>query len=101
MNRALLGWSLSVLSLVLGLLTAAISAENRARGAELDRLQRWCEAESRANELLAVDNARREWALLGGERIRAERQPAPDSEQANAQASEQAPPSSWPERADP
>ncbi len=65
MKRALLGWGLAVLALALGLSTAFLVAENRARGRRLDELQRWCEAEARTNELLRAENAREEWKLLG------------------------------------
>lgn len=67
MRRAILGWSISVLVLVLGLATAALVAENRRRGSELDLLQRWCEAQERKNELQRTMNARAEWTLLGQE----------------------------------
>lgn len=64
MRRAWLGWSAGVAVLVVGLLTAGLAAENRARGDELDRLQRWCEAQARRNELARVELQRREAALL-------------------------------------
>ena len=67
MRRALMGWSAAVLVLVLGLATAALVAENRRRGSELDLLQRWCEAQERKNELQRTENARSEWTLLGQE----------------------------------
>jgi len=63
-RRGLAGWLLCATALLVGLSTAALAAENRARGAELDRLQRWCEAQQRSNELLRVENAQREWCLL-------------------------------------
>jgi hypothetical protein len=65
MKRVVAAWALCILALVVGLTTAALSAHNRARGDELDRLERWCEAQSRRNELLRVDNQRREWRMLG------------------------------------
>lgn len=65
MRRSLATWLVCGCTLGLGLLTAALSAENRARGNELDELERWCETQSRQNELARVENTRREWALLG------------------------------------
>ena len=65
MRRSLATWFTCTSALALGLMTAALSAENRARGYELDELERWCETQSRQNELLRVENARREWILLG------------------------------------
>ena len=66
MTRALAGWCLCALVLASGVLTAAWAAENRARGDELDRLERWCEAQSRRNDLRRVANQRQEWCLLTG-----------------------------------
>lgn len=65
MSRALAGWCLCALALATGVLTAAAAAANRARGDELDRHERWCEAQSRRNDLLRVANQRQEWQLLG------------------------------------
>lgn len=65
MRRALVGWGVVLAALVLGILTAGLSSANRARGDELDRLQRWCEAQARRNELARLANRRREWDLLG------------------------------------
>lgn len=65
MKRATLTWLLAGLALLVGLATAARSAENRARGDELDRLERWCEAQSRRNQLQRVANEAAQWALLG------------------------------------
>jgi len=65
MKRASLTWSLTALILLLGLVTAARSAQNRARADRLDRLERWCEAQSRRNELQRVANEAAEWNLLG------------------------------------
>ncbi|HEX6882129.1 MAG TPA: hypothetical protein VF530_02050 [Planctomycetota bacterium] len=64
MKRAWLGWGAGVAVLVVGILTAGLAAENRARGDELDRLQRWCEAQARRNELARLALQRREAALL-------------------------------------
>jgi len=64
-KRATLTWGLAALALLLGVATAVRSAHNRARGDELDRLERWCEAQSRRNELQRVANEAAEWALLG------------------------------------
>jgi len=66
-RRALAGWCLCALALATGVLTAGLAASNRARGDELDRLERWCEAQSRRNELARVENQRQEWRLLSGE----------------------------------
>jgi len=63
---ALIAWWLCALALFTGLLTAALAAANRARGDELDRLERWCEAQSRRNDLARVANQRQEWHLLTG-----------------------------------
>jgi hypothetical protein len=65
MRRALVGWCACFVVLVVGVLTAGLAVENRARGDELDKLQRWCEAQARRNELARVANERREWCLLG------------------------------------
>lgn len=65
MRRALVGWSASVAVLVAGIVTAGLGAENRARGDELDRLERWCEAQVRRNDLARVANRRQEWVVLG------------------------------------
>jgi hypothetical protein len=64
-RRELAGWCLCVAALVVGVLTAALSAGNRARGDELDQLERWCESQARKNELTRVENRRQEWILLG------------------------------------
>ncbi len=66
MRRGLLGWSLCALALVVGVFSAALATENRARGDALDRLERWCEAQARRNELARVHNQRREGELLHG-----------------------------------
>jgi antibiotic biosynthesis monooxygenase (ABM) superfamily enzyme len=58
-------WALVALALVLGIATAALAAENRARADELDTLERWCEAQSRRNELQRVENEKAEWRLAG------------------------------------
>ena len=68
MKRARLAWVASLLVLAAGIATAALSADNRARGQELDRLERWCEAQARRNELAHLANERAEWALLGASR---------------------------------
>jgi hypothetical protein len=64
-KRARIAWGASLLLLATGIATAALSAENRARGNELDRLERWCEAQARRNELAHLANERAEWELLG------------------------------------
>lgn len=67
MRRQLVSWSLCAAALLLGVLTAAQSAANRARGDQLDRLERWCEAQARRNELARAANQHQEWRLLGPE----------------------------------
>ncbi len=64
MKRPLAGWCVCALALASGVLTAGLAAANRARGDELDRLERWCEAQSRRNELARVENHRQECHLL-------------------------------------
>jgi hypothetical protein len=64
MIRGRLGGLLGGVALVVGVLTAALSTRNRARGDELDRLERWCETQERRNELQRVENRRAEWRLL-------------------------------------
>lgn len=64
MKRGLLGWLACMLAFAAGVLTAALAAENRARGDELDRHERWCEAQSRQNDLQRVENERLEWQLV-------------------------------------
>ena len=65
MRRTRIAWGVSLVALGVGLLTASQAALNRARGDELDRRERWCEAQSRRNDLARVANERAEWALLG------------------------------------
>jgi len=64
MKAGHVAWGACVTALVTGMITAALSSENRARGDELDRLERWCEAQSRRNELTRVAIQRAEWELL-------------------------------------
>jgi hypothetical protein len=71
MRRGLVAWIACGLAFGAGLLTAALAVENRARGDELDRAERWCEAQSRQNELQRVANQRAEWQLLSPERATA------------------------------
>ena len=77
MRRSLGGWLVCALALVAGLWTAALAADNRARGDQLDRLERWCEAQTRRNELQRVSNQRLEWALLGQRCLADAGRPAP------------------------
>jgi hypothetical protein len=63
MIRVIGGWILCLAALVLGVATAAQASANRARGDELDRLERWCEAQSRRNDLARAENQRQEWRL--------------------------------------
>lgn len=65
MKRVHATWLLAAAALVLGVLTAARAADNRARADELDALERWCEAQARRNELQRLANERAEWVLLG------------------------------------
>lgn len=67
MIRNLAAIGLCSLALCLGIATSSVSAKNRMRGNELDRLHRWCEAQSRRIEKLRVENAREQWLLLSGE----------------------------------
>jgi hypothetical protein len=62
-RRAALGLTLAAASLATGITVAALCARNRARGDELDRLERWCEAQSRRNDLARAENQRQEWRL--------------------------------------
>ncbi len=52
-------------ALLVGVVTAFVSAANRARGGELDQRQHLCETFSRQSELLRAANAEEEWHLLG------------------------------------
>ena len=54
-------------ALLVGVVTAFLSAANRARGGELDQRQHLCETFSRQNELLRAANAEEEGRLLFGE----------------------------------
>ena len=65
MKRTRATWALAALALLLGLATAARAADNRARANALDQLERWCEAQSRRNELQRVEIEKAEWRLLG------------------------------------
>ena len=53
--------------LTLGLWTSFQAAANRQRGDKLDRAQRWCEAQSRRNDVQRAHNARLEWLLIQGQ----------------------------------
>lgn len=64
MSRMLLSVGLCLAALGLGFFTACRAAKNRARAAELDAEERWCETFSRQNELLANEVLAREWRLL-------------------------------------
>ena len=70
--RVLLGVVFAAGTLVLGAATACLTAINRARGAELDERQHWCETYLRRNELLEQQNAADEWRLLHGDEQQAE-----------------------------
>jgi len=62
--RGLLGVLFAAGSLVVGAITACLTAVNRARGAQLDERQHTCETNWRRNELLREGNAVAEWRLL-------------------------------------
>jgi hypothetical protein len=64
MLRATLSTLLCLCAFAVGLLTVALAARNRARGAELDSRQRWCEIFSRQNEALRAESAAEEWRLV-------------------------------------
>jgi hypothetical protein len=64
MLRAALSTLLCLCAFTVGLLTVVLAARNRARGAELDSRQRWCEIFSRQNETLRAENAAEEWRLI-------------------------------------
>jgi hypothetical protein len=63
-TRALCSASLCAGALVAGLATVWLCARNRARGAELDSVQRWCEIFARQNEALRSEIRAAEWELL-------------------------------------
>jgi len=65
-TRAALSIALCLTALGLGFFTACRAARNRARAAELDARERWCETYSRQNELLLYEVRGRQWALLSG-----------------------------------
>ncbi len=64
MLRAALSTLLCLCAFAIGLLTVILAARNRARGAELDSRQRWCEIFSRQNEALRAQNTAEEWRLI-------------------------------------
>lgn len=70
--RVALSVVLCMIALTLGFLTACRAAKNRARGAELNADQRWCETISRQNALLRREVIEREWALLEGRESQSE-----------------------------
>lgn len=67
MTRALASTLLCLGAFGIGLVTVLLAARNRARGAELDSRQRWCEIFSRQNEALRATNTAEEWQLLSGQ----------------------------------
>jgi hypothetical protein len=69
--RVLLGVLFAAGSLVIGAVTACLTAINRVRGAELDERQHECEANWRRNELIRQEIGTGEWRLMHG----AEEQP--------------------------
>ena len=77
--RVLLGVLFAAGSLVLGAVTACLTAINRARGAELDERQHTCETHWRRNELLRQEIGAGEWRLLSGS------QEEPEEEEAEPQ----------------
>lgn len=64
MLRAVLSLFLCLTALAVGLYTALLASRNRAVGAELDRVQRWCETFQRQNSLLASEIEGEEFRLL-------------------------------------
>ena len=64
MLRGVLSLVLCLLALGVGLHTAQCAAKNRALGAELDALQRWCETFQRQNALFASEIEAEEFLLL-------------------------------------
>ena len=62
--RAFLSLLLCLTALAVGLYTALLASRNRALGAELDALQRWCETFQRQNALLASEIEGEEFLLL-------------------------------------
>ena len=65
--RVLLGVLFAAGSLVIGAVTACLTAINRARGAELDERQHECETNWRRNELLRQEIGTGEWRLMHGD----------------------------------
>ena len=64
--RTALSLGLCCASLGVGIATVCMTSRNRARAAELDESQRWCEAVMRQNELLLNEIEESEWRLLTG-----------------------------------
>lgn len=62
--RAALSLLLCLAALAVGLYTALLASRNRALGAELDSMQRWCETFQRQNALLASEIEAQEFLLL-------------------------------------
>lgn len=62
--RTALSLGLCCASLGVGIATVCLTARNRARAAELDERQRWCEAVMRQNALRVDEIEQREWRLL-------------------------------------
>ena len=65
--RVLLGVLFAAGSLVIGAVTACLTAINRSRGAELDERQHTCETHWRRNELLRQENGAVQWRLMHGD----------------------------------
>ncbi len=64
MIRAILSTLFCLCALALGLVTVYLSAKNRARAAELDSNQRWCEIFGRQSEAMRAETRAAEWELL-------------------------------------
>ena len=79
MTRAILSVALCICAVAIGVFTAVTSANNRARGAELDRRQHRCEVLERQNDLGRALNGRAEWQLLYGEDDAHHASDAPDA----------------------
>ena len=62
--RAVLSLLLCLAALAVGLYTSFLASKNRALGAELDSMQRWCETFQRQNALFKSEIEALEFLLL-------------------------------------
>ncbi len=67
MKHSALSLTLCVGAFGVGIATICVSAHNRARAAELDEVQRWCEIFTRQNESMRSELSAVEYRLLSGE----------------------------------